>query len=142
MCGELPYSTSSIMFRIGSSPRVWGTLIAQLTEFFACRFIPTCVGNSLLISVSLNCLTFIPTCVGNSTVNIGSNSKHAVHPHVCGELFHATVSATYYVRSSPRVWGTLFIIYMIKGEISSRYPSNMSNNLFLKKSKNLLMSID
>jgi len=40
------------------------------------------------------------------------------------------------------VWGTLFIIYVIKGEMYSRYPLNMLNNLFSKKTQNLLMSTD
>ena len=66
----------------------------------------------------------------------------SVHPHVGGELVIIVSWILGGTGSSPRGWGTLFIIYMIKEERYSRYPLNMLNNLFSKKSQNLLMSTD
>jgi hypothetical protein len=42
-----------------------------------------------------------------------------------------------YAGSSPHGWGTLFIIYMIKEERSSRHPLRGLDNLFLKTLNNL-----
>ena len=71
---------------VGSSPRVWGTVLKGKSGANLCRFIPTCVGNC-------KC----PACI---------ISRHTVHPHVCGELIHAYFIRYIYNGSSPRVWGT------------------------------------
>ncbi len=74
------------MYRPGSSPRMWGTLPWRNHRVLFRRFIPTHVGNTHFLYLSI---TSIP-----------------VHPHACGE--HRTL---YRIRwedagSSPRMWGT------------------------------------
>jgi len=69
VCGEhVKLRYCNVPF-VGSSPRVWGTLMMVTDEKGGRRFIPTCVGN------------------------IFPHSFHrlpqAVHPHVCGE--HSTI---------------------------------------------------
>ena len=65
VCGEHSISPSSMVSGIGSSPRVWGTLLSAFNLQGRYRFIPTCVGNTF----SKNRQTPGAT----------------VHPHVCGE---------------------------------------------------------
>ena len=72
---------------VGSSPRVWGTLINNARPLRIRRFIPTGVGNTL----------------GSS----GPAQAGAVHPHGCGEHGSATVKLDCDDGSSSRVWGTL-----------------------------------
>ena len=52
-------------FRCGSSPRAWGILYHQKPKLYLQRFIPTCVGNTM--------------------VTKGGNRVYPVHPHVRGE---------------------------------------------------------
>ena len=52
----------------GSSPHAWGILALRLNGVTRGRFIPTCVGNTTISSVSLK--------------------QTAVHPHMRGEYFH------------------------------------------------------
>ena len=69
----------------GSSPRAWG--IRDRTAFApkVWRFIPTCVGNTIDVEISV----FI----------------ESVHPHVRGEYGAAEVEIAVYRGSSPRAWG-------------------------------------
>ena len=85
-CGEHLVNRSPVAARVGSSPRVWGTLPAGLEVGEDARFIPTGVGN---IHDAHNCRGAAP-----------------VHPHGCGE--HKRRGKTGFVPggSSPRVWGT------------------------------------
>ena len=46
VCGELLPTNGSMRLYAGSSPRVWGTLLAQPEPLVRRRFIPACVGNS------------------------------------------------------------------------------------------------
>ena len=64
-CGE--HSGSACLSRkiLGSSPRLWGTYQQSTILRHLCRFIPTPVGNILLIS--------------------HRHMFQAVHPHACGE---------------------------------------------------------
>ena len=50
VCGELYSQSFTPLFCFGSSPRVWGTLLRLHKNFHLFRFIPTCVGNSTLVS--------------------------------------------------------------------------------------------
>ena len=45
-CGEHDYSKAGLLNILGSSPRMWGTLIHCGAYFFIIRFIPTHVGNT------------------------------------------------------------------------------------------------
>ena len=66
-CGELKPRPPFLKSWFGSSPRLWGTRIAQRNHGFIHRFIPTLVGNSSGDEYLRN---LVP-----------------VHPHACGELF-------------------------------------------------------
>ena len=65
--GELYVQTPDAGFRVGSSPRAWGTLE--------------------IAGEALEPVRFIPTCMGNSQGCPGQGGHLAVHPHVHGELF-------------------------------------------------------
>ena len=70
----------------GSSPRVWGTLVAVFVQSQQSRFIPTGVGNAPNDSIP--------------------RAAPPVHPHGCGERAALGTDGHGYVGSSPRVWGT------------------------------------
>ena len=72
---------------VGSSPRSWGTPIADRPDSQIGRFIPTLVGNTLLINIHQH--------------------FSAVHPHARGEHFCSLIDRLHKVGSSPRSWGTL-----------------------------------
>ena len=88
VCGERCMGLSQQSEQRGSSPRVWGTLLAREVDAGAVRFIPTCVGNA-----------------GGS---LGGFLAGAVHPHVCGERKPSGYQRLPLPGSSPRVWGTLW----------------------------------
>ena len=90
----------------GSSPRAWGTPIAQVEPIFRDRFIPTGVGNTLLRCSRISSCSvhphgrgehasvpsmpppdhrFIPTGVGNTAPRPEGLGFPAVHPHGRGE---------------------------------------------------------
>ena len=106
VCGELRVLTNQWGVPLGSSPRVWGTPSDNLLPCFFCRFIPTCVGNSNILTNPVKRRRFIPTCVGNSHRPQLRPCGLAVHPHVCGELQTRISSKALGTGSSPRVWGT------------------------------------
>ena len=85
-CGERIVYRVCRMFKIGSSPRLWGT--PPLCDY--CR------------SQS----RFIPTAVGNAPKNAKGFGPRTVHPHGCGERGSAICSASGVFGSSPRLWGT------------------------------------
>ena len=70
----------------GSSPRLWGTLLAASFSSYSIRFIPTAVGNA-------------------SVVNEGAMGM-SVHPHGCGERAIKQNRQRAEYGSSPRLWGT------------------------------------
>ena len=74
------------MLRVGSSPRLWGTLKRP----DKCR----------------NIFRFIPTPVGNTQTSFLPGVMLLVHPHACGEHLAIPSNSTTSVGSSPRLWGT------------------------------------
>ncbi len=86
VCGERFVCFRSYFPSVGSSPRVWGTLIHTFKDRIGKRFIPACVGNAI---------------IGVAKTEIG-----AVHPRVCGERPLAVPIERIDGGSSPRVWGT------------------------------------
>ena len=69
----------------GSSPRAWGILPLRQLALGNLRFIPTCVGNTII----LNAETY----------------KITVHPHVRGEYDIFIKTYRRFLGSSPRAWG-------------------------------------
>ena len=49
VCGELIMILATTSTLDGSSPRVWGTPTAKSVGYPYARFIPACVGNSLML---------------------------------------------------------------------------------------------
>ena len=73
------------LFTSGSSPRAWGIQTARPVTNKRARFIPTCVGNTVVI-----------------TTHYG---RIPVHPHVRGEYLRPVPILTLVGGSSPRAWG-------------------------------------
>ena len=69
----------------GSSPRAWGIHPSAPATLVTLRFIPTCVGNTVLLHETAGCV--------------------AVHPHVRGEYPSLGDVLVELVGSSPRAWG-------------------------------------
>src|SRR5690606_4380875 len=85
-CGERCASMLMVGSCFGSSPRMWGTVSWNPTNYRPSRFIPTHVGNGVL-----KCFLYVII---------------SVHPHACGER-GATLEVPRGTRgSSPRMWGT------------------------------------
>ncbi len=85
-CGEHFFLILLLRLNIGSSPRLWGTLLKPDVQEFDNRFIPTPVGNTLVHTDRL----FLST----------------VHPHACGEHHRLACALFLFRGSSPRLWGT------------------------------------
>ena len=85
-CGERKCCIGFNIYRLGSSPRMWGT------DFFA----QDCV----------KLARFIPTHVGNGAHGNPQHDASRVHPHACGERWLAADSRAFAYGSSPRMWGT------------------------------------
>jgi len=85
--GELERATIPHIYRVGSSPRAWGT--------------------RRLVSLLFSLRRFIPTCMGNSRRSQPSPVIITVHPHVHGELVSLMIYGSSKFGSSPRAWGTL-----------------------------------
>ena len=85
-CGEHVGTSSMVMRPVGSSPRMWGTLL----RFAHLDRLPR----------------FIPTHVGNTSAPRALWGWESVHPHACGE--HRSLRDPYTNKpgSSPRMWGT------------------------------------
>ena len=86
-CGERFIRTGTLVTLSGSSPRLWGTPRRQSLLRQRPRFIPTAVGNVLILSQS--------------------SRMSAVHPHGCGERRLKQITGLAEAGSSPRLWGTL-----------------------------------
>ncbi len=104
--GERSYRFGLIFFLIGSSPRIWGTVLIRGMSCYVLRFIPTHMGN------------------GNS---LPSNTCcNAVHPHAYGErtIFIDCIIINF--GSSPRIWGTVGFMRLILRD--GRFiPTHMGN---------------
>ncbi len=85
--GERMQSRVSDYYGAGSSPRTWGTRLADDGRTDAGRFIPTHVGNAATVLMLM-----------------GSGP---VHPHARGERATADREGACGAGSSPRTWGTL-----------------------------------
>ncbi len=88
--GELNIRRHSHGSAIGSSPRAWGTPQRLQYGFWSYRF--------------------IPTGVGNSRRNPAILPNRSVHPHGRGELSRVRAVARKSCGSSPRAWGTRFLL--------------------------------
>ena len=86
-CGEHGASAVASGPSTGSSPRVWGTCVTTTIGTTSSRFIPTGVGNIILLP--------------------HPRRKTPVHPHGCGEHTIFWAGPGWANGSSPRVWGTL-----------------------------------
>ncbi len=78
---------------IGSSPRMWGTLPALPASEFPHRF--------------------IPTDVGNTRQRRWRRIGRPVHPHGCGEHSTNGTRTPDLLGSSPRMWGTLRLPFLL-----------------------------
>ena len=105
-CGEHPHVPITHPADTGSSPRLWGTLAAQIPQQLPHRFIPTPVGNTRPAPGRGVKGRFIPTPVGNTRCLLSNTGKATVHPHACGEHVVARSQAAAGIGSSPRLWGT------------------------------------
>ncbi len=85
-CGERELQMTFTQLDTGSSPRLWGTVLAHLGQLGVERFIPTPVGN------------------GPRTTPWGASTT--VHPHACGERPSHAHQPCGPRGSSPRLWGT------------------------------------
>ncbi len=85
-CGEHDQSSQRGNDYIGSSPRLWGTLLQHRQPQVHQRFIPPPVGN---------------TGPGRA-----AGRRWPVHPHACGEHSRAVGAVATATGSSPRLWGT------------------------------------
>ena len=85
-CGEHVQSASDARSVSGSSPRLWGTQQRGGYGGKNCRFIPTPVGNTDIVSHHA--------------------APISVHPHACGEHSQPKGHTAYVGGSSPRLWGT------------------------------------
>jgi len=95
VCGEHKALPHKPPVSLGSSPRVWGTLDAGGCAAAYRRFIPTCVGNTVITTRIECCIT--------------------VHPHVCGEHVIGYWLLVLIIGSSPRVWGTPMWLNLVNG---------------------------
>ena len=86
-CGEHSTTAELVQHNAGSSPRMWGTLLAGVGPADVVRF--------------------IPTHVGNTTAGRWQRSPGSVHPHACGEHRSDSILTVITAGSSPRMWGTL-----------------------------------
>ena len=105
-CGEHSLRGAPRTPCAGSSPRVWGTLLLLLVLWFLVRF--------------------IPTGVGNTTKRYGEISGKTVHPHGCGEHSSTVQPLPVDNGSSPRVWGTLVLVWF-PGFVLRFIPTGVGN---------------
>ncbi len=92
-CGEHNYFPVDLNNIFGSSPRLWGTPLKCVCIQALMRFIPTPVGNTPLPPLSL--------------------LRLPVHPHACGEHSIGIPAYSLIAGSSPRLWGTPWLITQI-----------------------------
>ncbi len=85
-CGEHGVADMGTFIPGGSSPRMWGTLLAG--------------------AEAADLERFIPTHVGNTVSQFHLIAARAVHPHACGEHKYCNDISPRYDGSSPRMWGT------------------------------------
>ena len=105
-CGEYIKLQARFISELGSSPRVWGIRGKQYSDDVKERFIPTRVGNT-------------PKSGSRATIC-------SVHPHACGEYLIVQRRAWSEDGSSPRVWGILPRIRLLR--LTTRFiPTRVGN---------------
>ncbi len=85
-CGERFVISEVYALVPGSSPRMWGTVVA--------------------VQVAQRFRRFIPTHVGNGLAPLATTRTSPVHPHACGERWRGHGGQRTPGGSSPRMWGT------------------------------------
>ena len=106
VCGEHSGIGFKKRSRLGSSPRMRGTLNRGKNQIFFAGLIPTYAGNTNRRFRRLVRRGLIPTYAGNtSPASVRATSRRA-HPHVCGEHVPVTVGSPFPMGSSPRMRGT------------------------------------
>ena len=85
-CGERLIAQCWLWITIGSSPRMWGTVINW--QQWQCH------------------IRYIPTHVGNGSLDSERSYSTSVHPHACGERITKQNTGYSKTGSSPRMWGT------------------------------------
>ncbi len=109
-CGERQRHLSWKKGYIGSSPRLWGTAGGADARFDSARVIPTPVGNGS---------TATTRAIGGSG-----------HPHACGERRYPERQINRRPGSSPRLWGTVFVICRTR-RLARVIPTPVGNGLAL-----------
>ncbi len=94
----------------GSSPRMWGILFRRCGMGVFPRFIPTHVGNTVMMLAFYGC--------------------QAVHPHACGEYKVNTDAPPDTHGSSPRMWGILLFPFQY-GRNLRFIPTHVGNTSLL-----------
>ena len=143
--GELSVLRVSPWGDCGSSPRAWGTRRREVYIDARDRFIPR-HGELVTKALPVALLRLIPTCMGNSSsdrerpgacgsspcMGNSADTHHRarsvpVHPHVHGELRNSWFPLPGYLGSSPRAWGTLYLVW--RGLWQNRFiPTCMGNS--------------
>ena len=90
-CGEHREAARHCPGSCGSSPRLWGTPCPAPGEEKTVRFIPTPVGNTVFPCTPID--------------------RWPVHPHACGEHERLSGENQEGGGSSPRLWGTLYLLH-------------------------------
>ena len=93
----------------GSSPHAWGPL--EHPRFVVYSTVhPHMRGEHACERAGLAGQTrFIPTCVGNTVLWVASVSRLPVHPHMRGEHTSCLVATVNLAGSSPHAWGTRIV---------------------------------
>jgi len=110
-CGEHIWTVPVKPESIGSSPRMWGTLVVNT-----------------LIKI---CPRFIPTHVGNTCCQYPNKNLSTVHPHACGEHWSLAVFPKPQLGSSPRMWGTHSTGSPCRGDMPGSSPRMWGTLVFL-----------
>ena len=110
---------------LGSSPRVWGQEMRTRTVPPFYGIIPTRVGtrgyfrslevtrkdhphacgDKLPFARYTVSARIIPTRVGTRLLDFAVYQSKQDHPHACGDKIHSLFGISFFVGSSPRVWG-------------------------------------
>ena len=94
-------------WRVGSSPRTWGTVVVAQFVAVSQRFIPTHVGNSASPAPWQSGIHgSSPRTWGTGLTHAPSAPYRSVHPHARGEQQVSGIGGSLVAGSSPRTWGT------------------------------------
>ena len=111
-CGDKFLLIKRCLYKLGSSPRVWGQAQLSIGFLIPLRIIPTRVGTRLS-----------PMIV----------RKHLQdHPHACGDKRYSAICFASYQGSSPRVWGQA-AIKMALGSADRIIPTRVGTSSSVKR---------